>query len=256
MSRPIIGIAGSHHLVNESYEVQMGGSRVIEAVAGVADGLPLLIPGLPDAVDIGDLLASLDGIVLPGGRANIHPRHYGEELTEAYGQMDEGRDEVVLPLVRAALAHGVPIFGLCKGIQEINVALGGSLYHEIGDLPGHHRHRMPTGCTDQAIIFELREKVRLRDDGVLARLLGTEEIVTNSLHGQAINRPGERIIVEGLATDGTIEAVSVANAASFAVGVQWHPEFDAGNDPVSRALFRAFGDAARTRHRRRSSVAA
>ncbi|HET7409480.1 MAG TPA: gamma-glutamyl-gamma-aminobutyrate hydrolase family protein [Paracoccaceae bacterium] len=256
MTRPLVGIAASHHRAESTYEVQMAGRRTIDAIGQVSDCLPMLIPGLPDAVDIGDLIATLDGIVLTGARANIHPRHYGEELTEAHGVMDEGRDAVMLPLVLAALERGVPIFGLCKGIQEINVALGGSLDREVGDLPGRHRHRMPKGCKDPEIIFELREKVRLRPGGELARIVGAENIVTNSLHGQAIRNPGERVVIEGRAADETIEAVSVAGARTFAIGVQWHPEYDAANDPVSRALFRAFGDAARARQSRRQSVAA
>ncbi len=251
MTRPLVGIAASHHLAESTYEVQMTGRRTIDAVGQVADCLPVLIPGLPDAVDIGDLLSSVDGIVLTGARANVHPQHYGEELTEAHGLVDEGRDAVILPLVRAAIERGVPLLGLCKGIQEINVALGGSLWPEVGDLPGRHRHRMPKGCKDPKIVFELREHVRLRPGGELARILGAERIVTNSLHGQAIRDPGRRIVVEGWAADDTIEAISVEGARSFVIGVQWHAEYDAANDPVGRALFRAFGDAARARHARR-----
>lgn len=256
MTRPLIGIAASHHMAEDTYEVQMTGRRTIDAVGQVADCLPMLIPGLPDSVDLGDLLGTVDGVVLTGARANVHPRHYGEELTEAHGLMDEGRDAVMLPLVRAAIERGVPIFGLCKGIQEMNVALGGSLYPEVGALPGRHRHRMPKGCKDPVVIFELREKVRLRAGGELARIVGAESILTNSLHGQAVRETGERVVVEGWAADETIEAISIAGARSFAIGVQWHAEYDAGNDPVSRALFQAFGAAARVRQARRNSVAA
>jgi putative glutamine amidotransferase len=247
MTRPLIGIAASRHLAEDTYEVQMTGRRTIDAVGRVADCLPMLIPGLPEAVDIGDLVGTLDGIVLTGARANVHPRHYGEELTEAHGLMDEGRDGVMLPLILAALERGVPLLGLCKGIQEMNVALGGSLWPEVGDLPGRHRHRMPKGCRDPEIVFELREHVRLRPGGALARIVGAESIVTNSLHGQAIRDPGRRVVLEGWAADDTIEAISIEGARSFAIGVQWHAEYDAENDPVSRALFRAFGEAARGR---------
>ena len=251
MTRPLVGIAAGHHLAEETYEIQATGRRTIDAVGQVADCLPMLIPGMPDAVDTRDLAATLDGLVLTGSRANVHPRFYGEDLTEAHGQMDEGRDEVMLPLIRAALDLGIPVLGLCKGIQEMNVALGGTLYPEVGDLPGRHRHRMPKGCKDPEIIFELREKVRMRPDGPLARMLGTEEIMTNSLHGQAIRDPGERVVIEGWAVDDTIEAVSIAGARSFAIGVQWHAEYEAAKDPVSRVLFREFGDAARARQARR-----
>ena len=206
MTRPLVGIAASHHMAEDTYEVQMTGRRTIDAVGQVSDCLPMLIPGLPDSVDVGDLVGTLDGIVLTGARANVHPRHYGEELTEAHGLMDEGRDGVILPLVRAALDRGVPLLGLCKGIQEINVALGGTLWPEVGALPGRHRHRMPKGCRDPEIVFELREPVRLRPGGEVARLLGAESIVVNSLHGQAIRDPGRRVVVEGWAADETVEA--------------------------------------------------
>jgi putative glutamine amidotransferase len=254
LTRPLVGVAASHHLAEDTYEVQMTGRRTIDAVGQVADCLPMLIPGLPESVDIGDLLGTLDGIVLTGARANVHPKHYGEELTEAHGLMDEGRDAVILPLVRAAIERGVPVFGLCKGIQEMNVALGGTLWAEVGALPGRHRHRMPKGCRDPGIVFELRERVRLRPGGEVARLLGSESIVVNSLHGQAIREPGQRVVVEGWAADETIEAISIEGARSFAIGVQWHAEYDAGRDPVSLALFRAFGEAARARQARRRAA--
>ncbi|MEM9140170.1 MAG: gamma-glutamyl-gamma-aminobutyrate hydrolase family protein [Pseudomonadota bacterium] len=247
MTRPLIGIACSHHMAEDTYEVQMTGRRTIDAVGEVSDCLPLLIPGLPDALDIPDLLATLDGIVLTGGRANVHPKYYGEDLTDAHGAMDEERDAVMLPLVRGAIDQGVPILGLCRGIQEMNVALGGTLYHEVGDLPGRHRHRMPKGCKDHEIIFELREHVRLNPDGVMTRMLGTDRIVTNSLHGQAVRDLGERVIIEGWAADETIEAISIEGAPSFAIGVQWHAEYEAHADPVSRVLFTELGDAARAR---------
>ncbi len=256
MARPVIGITTSTHVVEEAYEVQMTGRRTIDAVARVSDCLPLLIPGIPESQDIGDLLETLDGVVLTGGRANVHPRYYGQELTEAHGTMDEGRDEVVLPLIRAAVDTGIPVLGLCRGIQEMNVAFGGTLHPEVGDLPGRHRHRMPKGCKDPEIIFKLREKVRLRSGGVLSNLLGTDRIETNSLHGQAVDRPGERVVLEGWAEDGTVEAISIAGCAGYAIGVQWHAEYEAHADPVSSRLFAALGDAARTHQRRKSSRAA
>jgi putative glutamine amidotransferase len=257
MARPVIGILCNRFLSEQLRETQMTGRRNIDAVANVADCTPLLIPALPDAVPVGDLLAALDGVVLTGGRANVHPRHYGEELTERHGEMDDDRDGVALPLVRACIDVGVPILGICRGIQEMNVAFGGTLHPEVAELLGRHRHRMPKGCRDPEIIFELRETVRLRPDGVLATMLGAETIRTNSLHGQAVLEPGGRIVVEGWAADQTVEAISVAGATSFAVGVQWHAEYNADADPVSRALYARLGDAARAcQARRRGAVAA
>ena len=232
----------------------MTGRRTIDAVGQVAGCLPMLIPGLPGSVDVDDLLATVDGVVLTGARANVHPSHYGEELTEAHGLMDEGRDGVILPLVCAAIERGVPVLGLCKGIQEMNVALGGSLWPEVGALPGRHRHRMPKGCRDPKIVFEPRERVRLRPGGALACILGAESILTNSLHGQAVRELGRGVVVEGWAADETVEAISVEGARGFAIGVQWHAEYDAGRDPVSVALFRAFGNAARARQARRRAA--
>ncbi|MEQ9331953.1 gamma-glutamyl-gamma-aminobutyrate hydrolase family protein [Thalassobaculum sp.] len=256
MSRPVIGILCNRYLSEQLRETQLTGRRNIDAVANAADCTPLLIPALPDACPVGDLLEALDGVVLTGGRANVHPRHYGEELTDRHGEMDDERDGVALPLVRACIDGGVPIFGICRGIQEMNVALGGTLHPEIGELPGRHRHRMPKGCRDPQIIFELRERISLLPGGVLAGMLGTESIVTNSLHGQAVMEPGPRVVVEGRAADETIEAISVAGAKTFAVGVQWHAEYDAATDPVNRVLYARFGDAARAYRKRRRSVAA
>lgn len=245
MAKPVVGILCSNHLVEDTYEVQMTGRRNMEAVAQVAECTPLLIPGLPNILDIADLLRSIDGVVLTGGRANVHPKNYGEERTEAHGTMDEDRDAVAFALTRGCVEKGLPVFGLCRGIQEMNVAFGGSLYPEVGDLPGRHRHRMPKGCKDPEVIFELREHVTLKKGGLVAEIVGSESIITNSLHGQAIKKPGDRVVVEGLAADETIEAISIADASSFAIGVQWHPEYEAHVDPVSIALFTHFGDAAR-----------
>lgn len=256
MTRPVIGIICSRYLVEQTRETQQTGRRNIEAVANAADCTPLLIPSLPDAVRIADLFDAVDGVLLTGGRANVHPRHYGEDLTERHGEMEENRDGVALPLVRACIESGVPILGVCRGIQEMNVALGGTLHPEVGELPGRHRHRMPKGCKDPEVIFELREHIRLLPGGVLATMLGTEDIVANSLHGQAVMEPGERIVIEGWAADGTVEAISVAGAASYAIGVQWHAEYDAETDPVNSVLFARLGDAARDRRKRRMIAAA
>lgn len=245
MTRPVIGVSGSFYLAESSYPVQMAGGRNIEAAARVAGGQPLIIPGLPDCVDIDRLLEVCDGFLFTGGRANVHPRFYGEAYTDAHGTMDEGRDTVTLALIRAAVAAGKPVFGVCRGHQELAVAFGGRLHPEIRDLPGKMNHRMPPGETDPEIIFRQRHMVTLAEGGAFATLLGTREIVTNSLHGQAVLEPGERVVVEGVAEDGVIEAISLRDAPGFALGVQWHAEYDAESDPVSRALFEAFGDAAR-----------
>jgi putative glutamine amidotransferase len=254
--RPVIGVTGSHILAESTYAVQAAGKRNLEAVAEAADCLPIIVPGMPEASEIGELMDLCDGFLLTGGRANVHPSHYGEDETEKHGAFDLGRDRVVLPLITTALALGAPVFGLCRGIQEMNVALGGTLHPEVRELPGKMNHRMPPGEKDPEIIFRKRHRVTLAKGGVFARLLGAEEVLTNSLHGQAVLKPGPRVIVEGVAEDGVIEAISVRDAPGFALGVQWHAEYDATGDPVSRALFEAFGAAARSWMASRSLTAA
>ena len=249
--RPVIGVSGSHLLAEGAYPVQAAGMRNLQAVAEVSGALPIIVPGIPDAAETAELLEVCDGFLLTGGRANVHPSRYGEEETEKHGTFDHGRDGVVLPLIAAAVEAGLPVFGVCRGIQEMNVAFGGTLHPEVRELPGRMNHRMPPGETDPEVIFRKRHAVRLTPGGAFHRLLGAEEIVTNSLHGQAIVRPGRRVCVEGVCEDETIEAISIEGAARFALGVQWHAEYDADGDPVSRALFEAFGAAARDAAARR-----
>lgn len=243
--RPVIGVTGSAQLAERGYPIQAAGEQNITAVHEAADCTPLIIPGRPDAVETGALLEVCDGFLLTGGRANVHPHRYGHEETEAHGQFDHGRDDVVLPLIRAAVEAGLPIFGVCRGIQEMNVAFGGELHPEIRELPGRMNHRMPPDETDMDVIFRIRHSVKLTPGGQLQAMLGADEIMTNSLHGQGLTELGERIVLEGVADDGTIEAVHVAGARSFAIGVQWHAEYKAIEDEVSATLFRAFGTAAR-----------
>jgi putative glutamine amidotransferase len=244
MSRPVIGIIGNQHLINDSYPTHAGGTMNSEAVAIVSGGLPLLIPADPRLVSVDELLEACDGFLLTGGRPNVHPEEYGESWTEAHGDHDRARDAITLPLVRACVDRGQPIFGICRGFQEVNVAMGGSLYPEIRDLPGRMNHRMPPDGTLEEK-FALRHVVTLAEGGVFHRLFGATEVMTNTLHGQGIKTPGARIVIEGHAPDGTPEAIHVRDAPGFTLSVQWHPEYDAANDPVSRPLFQAFGDAAR-----------
>ena len=254
--RPVIGVSGSRIMAESTYAVQAAGMRNLEAVAEAADCLPVIVPGMPDAAEVRELLALCDGFLLTGGRANVHPTRYGEAPTEAHGAFDEGRDDVVLPLITGALEAGLPVFGVCRGIQEMNVALGGTLHPEIRELPGRMNHRMPPGETDHAVIFRKRHTVTLTPGGEFARLLGCDAIETNSLHGQGLVELGARVVVEGVAEDGTIEAISIAGARRFALGVQWHAEYEAARDPVHAPLWRAFGDAARDAMTRRDARAA
>jgi putative glutamine amidotransferase len=243
MRRPVIGIIGNMSLLNESYPVHAGGTMNSEAVAQVSGGLPLIIPTDPRYVSVAELLDLCDGFLLTGGRPNVHPEEYGEEETPAHGTFERARDAITLPLVRACVERGQPFLGICRGFQEVNVALGGTLHPEIRDLPGRMNHRMPPDGTIEEK-FALRHPVRFSRGGVFHRLMGAEEVMTNTLHGQGICRPGPRIVIDGHAPDGTPEALYVEGAAGFTLSVQWHPEWNACDDPVSRPLFTAFGQAA------------
>lgn len=250
MARPVVGVIGNAYRVENRFSVQMAGERNLRAVADVADALPMVFAGSPEITEIGDLLDVVDGILLTGGRANVHPTHFQTEPDPAYEPYDEGRDAMSLAVISACVEKAVPIFGLCRGLQEMNVAFGGSLHPEIRELPGRMNHRMPRLETgeihpDPAVVFADRHEVVLKDDGVFQRILGKDKIRVNSLHGQGILDLGERVVAEGVAEDGTIEAISIAEAPGFAIGVQWHAEFDPQVNPVNRLLFEAFGSALR-----------
>ena len=251
----VIGVIGNAYVIEGRFPVQITGERMMRAVAEVAGALPLMFAAHPKSTDVGALLDVVDGILLTGARANVHPSRFGVEPSPAFEPYDERRDAVALAVTQACVARGVPLFGICRGLQEMNVAYGGSLHPEIRELPGRINHRMPRLENgeihpDPTVIFADRHEVRLVKDGAFARLFGRDTIRVNSLHGQGILEPGKRIVVEGVAEDGTIEAIRIQDAPSFALGVQWHAEHDPQVNPVNRALFEAFGDAARRRHAR------
>jgi putative glutamine amidotransferase len=254
MRKPVVGVIANAHLHENRFAVQQVGERNLRAVAEVAGALPLMFAGTPDITDIGALLDVVDGILLTGARANVHPTRFHVAPNPAHEPYDENRDALALALVEVCVAKGVPLFGVCRGFQEMNVAFGGSLHPEIRELPGRMNHRMPRLETgeihpDPTVIFADRHDVALVPDGAFARILGKETIRVNSLHGQGILEPGQRIVIEGVAEDGTIEAIRIADAPGFALGVQWHAEFDPQANAVNRALFQAFG-AALTEHQR------
>ncbi len=244
MARPVIGIIGNRGLINNRYPIHEGGQMNSCAVSHVADCIPLLIPADPGYMSVEELLDICDGFLLTGGRPNIHPSEYGEAETPKHGDFDRARDAITLPLVRACVDRGQPFLGICRGFQEVNVAMGGSLHPEIRELPGRMNHRMPPdGSLEE--VFALRHSVTLTPGGRFARIFGADEVLTNTLHGQGIHQAGPRIVIDGTAPDGTPEAIYVRDAPGFTMAVQWHPEWNAESDPVSRPLFAAFGAAAR-----------
>ena len=250
MVRPVVGVIGNHMMVEDRFAVQMVGERNMQAVADVAGALPLMFAGNPVTTDIGALLDAVDGILLTGARANVHPTRFRIEANAKHEPYDENRDAMALELIEACVARGVPVFGICRGFQEMNVAFGGSLHPEIRELPGRMNHRMPRLENgeihpDPTVVFADRHEVRLTPGGAFATLFGKDVIRVNSLHGQGILELGSRVVAEGIAEDETIEAIRIEEAAGFALGVQWHAEYDPERNPINRALFEAFGDALR-----------
>jgi putative glutamine amidotransferase len=254
MKKPVVGVIANAYSIENRFLVQAAGERNLRAVAEVAGALPLMFAASPDITEIGALLDVVDGVVLTGARANVHPTRFGAEPDSRYEPYDISRDDMALSLIEACVARGVPLFGICRGFQEMNVAFGGSLHPEIRDLPGRVNHRMPRLETgeihpDPEVVFADRHDVRLVPGGAFAKLFGRETIRVNSLHGQGVLEAGARIVVEGVADDGTVEAIRIADAPGFALGVQWHAEYDPQRNPVNRALFQAFGDSVRAYRR-------
>jgi putative glutamine amidotransferase len=252
MQRPVVGVIGNTQVVNGRFPVQVVGERNLRAIAEVAGAAPVMFAGAPEFTDIGALLELVDGVLLTGARANVHPAYFYAKPHPKHEPYDERRDALALRLIEICVAKGVPLLGVCRGFQEINVAFGGSLHPEIRELPGRMNHRMPRLENgeihpDPAVIFADRHDVKLVSGGTFAKIFGREIIRVNSLHGQGILNPGARVVVEGVAEDGTIEAIRIAEAPGFALGVQWHAEYDAQSNAVNRALFEAFGDAVAAR---------
>lgn len=213
-------------------------ARYGDALVATAGALPVLLPPVGEALIA--VLDRLDGLLLSGSASNVGPALYGAG-DETPGEHDPARDSTVLPLIRAALARGLPLLGICRGHQELNVALGGTLHQKVHDVPGRMDHRGGDGAHERR--YAHKHEVLLT--GGLARIVGRERVWVNSVHGQAIARLADGLAVEAVAPDGTIEGVRGVHAPGFAYAVQWHPEWRAAEDPVSTALFRAFGDACR-----------
>jgi len=168
-SKPVVGVIGNAHVVNDRHNVQLVGQRNLRAVAEVAGALPLMFAGTPDITDIDALLGAVDGILLTGARANVHPTHFGVEADPKHEPYDEARDAMALRLIEACVERGMPLFGICRGFQEMNVAFGGSLHPEIRELPGRMNHRMPRLENgeihpDPNVVFADRHEVRLAPD--------------------------------------------------------------------------------------------
>ncbi len=230
------------------------GDKYVRALAVCAGATPLMIPALgEDLLALRGLLARLDGVMMTGSPSNVHPDHYGQPETPEAEPFDRARDATSLALIRLALEEGVPFLAICRGFQELNVALGGSLHPRVHEIEGRMDHRRPQH-PELDVQYGPRHPVRLRPGGPLAAMAGAETLTVNSLHWQALDRVAAGLTEEAWAEDGTVEAVSVNSARDFALGVQWHPEYKAWEDPFSSRLFADFGAAVQARAARRKSA--
>jgi putative glutamine amidotransferase len=226
----------------------------VSATDQIVQGVPVLIPASGTAACTDTLLARLDGIILTGSRSNVQPSLYGGPPHPEGVSEDPARDAATLPLIRAAVARGMPVLAICRGLQELNVALGGSLHQRLQDLPGRIDHSAPMQPSAKVRIGKAHA-IRITPGSWLHRLAGTTAIAVNSLHNQGIDQLAPGLVAEGIAPDGLTEAVRVAGAPGFAVGVQWHPEYDFQTDAVSRRIFEAFAEAVQTRNRQAAAAA-
>ena len=248
-ARPLIGIPADRRMVGH-HPFHMVGEKYARAVIDAAAAAPVLIPSLAEELGFEELLERLDGLLFTGSPSNVEPRHY-EGPPSAPGTLhDPARDATTLPLIRKAVAVGVPVFGICRGFQEMNVAFGGTLHQKLHEVPGHLDHR-----DDERQPLDVQygpaHDVTLEPGGLLRSLVEQDRIRVNSLHSQGIDRLGAPLAVEARAPDGVVEAFRVREAQSFALAVQWHPEWQVMANPFSRALFAAFGQAAAERSRQK-----
>lgn len=250
MSAPLIGVSACTRQTDEGSVYHQVGHKYLAAVADGAGGIPLSIPAMADRIDLDALVDRLDGLFLTGSPSNVEPQHYAGPDFRPETERDPLRDAVTLPLILKAIEKGLPLFAVCRGHQELNVALGGTLHQHVEELPGKRDHRMRRDIPLEQR-YDVAHPIDVKPGGMLEKLVGaTGEVMINSLHAQAIDRPADGLFIEAVSDDGIIEAVSLPSAKGFLLSVQWHPEHPVALAwPLSRAMFAAFGDAARAHSR-------
>lgn len=220
-------------------------TKYIEAVLIGAGCMPVILPSVGDLADLDAVMAAADGVMLTGSPSNVHPSHFGQEVRDPALPLDPKRDATTLPLVRAVLENGIPLLAICRGTQEINVALGGSLHQAVQEVPGMMDHR-DDDEDPLDVQYGPAHRVKIEPGGMLSDILGgANEIMVNSLHGQGVDRLAEGLRVEARADDGLIEAFSMTGAKGFSLALQWHPEWRIAENADSMKMFGAFGDACR-----------
>ena len=241
--KPVIGIVCCSEQLG-LHPFNIVGEKYILGVVDGADGLPLLIPALGERLDNAQLLTLLDGILFTGSPSNVEPHHYQGPASAEGTKHDPKRDATTLPLIRQAIDQGVPVLGICRGFQEMNVAFGGTLHQRLYEVGGYIEHR-----EDKAQPVEVQygpaHEVRFEPGGLLHQIAGCSSAQVNSLHTQGVATLASGLQPEATAPDGLIEAFSVSHATQFALGVQWHPEWQVRSNPLYLSIFQAFGNACR-----------
>jgi len=243
--RPVIGIPADQRMIGQ-HPFHAVGDKYVRAVVEAADAIPFLIPALGDRLRLEELFAVLDGILFTGSPSNVEPHRYNGAASTPGTLHDSARDATTLPLIPRAVAAGIPVLGICRGFQEVNVAMGGTLTQRLQDVPGLLDHR-DDAQQPLEVQYAPAHDVTLEPDGLLFRLAGVARVRVNSLHAQGIERLAPALIVEARAPDGVIEAFRVKDAQRFALAVQWHPEWQVMSNSFSHAIFAAFGAASRER---------
>jgi putative glutamine amidotransferase len=239
--RPIIGIPADVKQVGE-HPYNAVGNKYIDAIVNIANCTPILLPALGCRQDLTNIIGLIDGLFLTGSKSNVEPSRYGHSLLNSDTYLDQDRDATTFPLIEAMLNAKKPLLGVCRGFQELNVAMGGTLHQSVHQQANLMDHREKDGSLE--VQYGPSHIVKLAKNGRLFPIFAQkEEITVNSVHDQGINQLGQNLTVEATAPDGLIEAISVTNAQQFAIAVQWHPEWKALDNPLSVALFSAFGSA-------------
>lgn len=241
--RPVIGVPADRRIVG-AHPFHMVGEKYLQALIDGAGAVPFIIPVLAEHLDWHEVIGELDGLFLTGSPSNVEPHRYGGQPSDPGTLHDPHRDAATLALARHALDTGMPLFAVCRGFQELNVVLGGTLHQKVHEVPGYRRHR-ENADDPVELQYAPAHEVTLVEGGLLRRLAGTASVRVNSLHSQGVARLGEGVTVEAVADDGLIEAFSVDTGPGFALAVQWHPEWQVKQNPFSMAIFEAFGDACR-----------
>jgi putative glutamine amidotransferase len=239
--RPIVGIPSDRRMVGH-HPFHAVGDKYIVAVRDGAGAIPLLIPVLDDPISPDEILASVDGLLFTGSPSNVSPKRYGGPSPREGVLQDEHRDATTLPLLEAAIAKGTPTLCVCRGFQELNVALGGTLHQHVQEVEGRADHREDKDAPLDVQYGPVHD-VRVAKDGLLAKIVSESDFKVNSLHSQGIDRLAASLHADAVAPDGQIEAVSMPKAKGFLLGVQWHPEWKWRENAQSRAIFAAFGKA-------------